>query len=61
MPVVNAELVALRIGQDHRIVIDDLSLARLNDNSSFLDKQDQQCQRWAEAYGHEIIGAAQTT
>src|SRR5258706_14087843 len=33
-------------------------LSRLNDNSSSLDKQDQQCQRWAEAYGHQIIGTA---
>jgi site-specific DNA recombinase len=33
-------------------------LSRLNDNSSSLDKQDQQCQRWAEAYGHEIIATA---
>jgi site-specific DNA recombinase len=33
-------------------------LSRLNDNSSSLDKQDQQCQRGAEAYGHEIIATA---
>lgn len=33
-------------------------LSRLNDDSSSLDKQDQQCQRWAEAYGHEIIATA---
>src|SRR5258708_12798471 len=33
-------------------------LSRLNDDSSSLDKQDQQCQRWADAYGHEIIGTA---
>jgi DNA invertase Pin-like site-specific DNA recombinase len=33
-------------------------LSRFNDNSSSLDKQDQQCQRWAEAYGHEIIATA---
>lgn len=33
-------------------------LSRLNDNSSSLDKQDQQCQRWSEAYGHEIIATA---
>ncbi len=33
-------------------------LSRLNDDSSSLDKQDAQCQRWAEAYGHEIIATA---
>jgi site-specific DNA recombinase len=33
-------------------------LSRLNDNSSSLDKQNQQCQRWAEAYCHEIIATA---
>jgi DNA invertase Pin-like site-specific DNA recombinase len=33
-------------------------LSRLNEDSSSLDKQDQQCQRWAEAYGHEIIATA---
>jgi DNA invertase Pin-like site-specific DNA recombinase len=33
-------------------------LSRVNDDSSSLDKQDQQCQRWAEAYGHEIVATA---
>lgn len=33
-------------------------LSRAHDDSSSLDKQDAQCQRWAEAYGHEIIGTA---
>src|SRR5260370_28645981 len=33
-------------------------LSRLNDDSSSLDKQDQQCQRWADAYGHGIIATA---
>jgi site-specific DNA recombinase len=33
-------------------------LSRVSDDSSSLDKQDQQCQRWAEAYGHEIVGTA---
>jgi DNA invertase Pin-like site-specific DNA recombinase len=33
-------------------------LSRVHDDSSSLDKQDAQCQRWAEAYGHQIIGTA---